>query len=289
MKTKLLFILLSLALSCKSDKKQEENSTIIIKETFMPTDYDFSSLVHCSDYAWNGEYFYTPDYGCIYNPKGENKLGNISFYLVPKTINPNLEEMDIEQSSFKEITSQFHILATLIKKEDLNYNPNADPIYYQKDDYHQKVFAYNDEENKWRLLKVLDNNEELLQEIINTYKPKLKTIPKENTIVINHTQEGFQLNISSSGKIDTKIIDCDSITMAEKESYFELQLFYKDRYGNLWKKITIPIDRNKKDLYINKVHIEEYGISAKSGNNQWFQKEIEVNQELSDLDFQNIQ
>lgn len=288
----LFIILIILFLSCKRNNIHvAENTESISKETnHVLTEYDFTSLLHCSEYVWNEKFFITPDYGCLYSPKSKNNFGNIVFYLIPKIENHKLETIDINKLSEKEIKNQFNIIVTLIEPKYLNYNPNADPIYYQKEAYWQKLFKYNENINKWDLLDSLNRETKKdLRKIIDNHLLNSPNIKSEENLTIQKTSEGFQLNTTSNGAEVNKLIDCDSATINKQDKSYIINLFYNDRYGNEWKKIKIPIEKHSQLFFIKKLFIKVYGISAKTGDYEWFEKEVEVNQNIEDFDFNQIE
>lgn len=125
-------------------KKEQENNSILA-ETTTDNEISFDEVLKCSEYIFSEGYYVTPDYGCIYNPKGDSKFGNVIIYLIPK--NKSISQQDVNSLSEDDIKKQFNIVVYLIRKEFLNYNPDSDPVYYQKDKYNEEVYIY--EKEKW--------------------------------------------------------------------------------------------------------------------------------------------
>lgn len=285
----ILFVGALILFSCKKEPIiLTENVTSATNHKKSYTDYDFSPLLHCNEYAWNEEYFFTPDYGCLYSPKSDNEFGNIIFYLIPKSNNQNFEALNVNSLTEKNIKNQFNIIVTLIEPQYLNYNPNADPIYYKKEDYWQKIFKYGEKDNKWILIDSLSGrNSKKVQNIIDSL-----VIPKkyqEETFKVQKTSEGYQLDVSANNLEIIKIIDCDSIVLNKQDKSYMIDLFYKDRYGNEWKKVKVPVEKDSQSFFVKKIFVNEYGVSAKTGDYEWFEKEVEVNQDLEDFDFNQIE
>ncbi|WP_326983271.1 hypothetical protein VUJ46_01620 [Chryseobacterium sp. MYb264] len=116
---------------------------------------NFDAVLKCSDYAYDENYFLTADYGCIYNPKEGNTFGNLIIYLFPKnklTISDDQIDSEVEKVnllSIEQVKKDFDIYIYLIPKDDLNYNPQGDPVYYQNEKYKEQLFTLKN--NKWQL------------------------------------------------------------------------------------------------------------------------------------------
>lgn len=149
-KISILLLFIILFEGCK--KEQENNS--ILAETTTVNEISFDEVLKCSEYIFSEGYYVTPDYGCIYNPKGACKLGNVIIYLIPKK--KSTTEQDVNSLSEADIKKQFNILVYLIRKEFLNYNPDSDPVYYQKDKYNEEIYIY--ENGKWKMADSIQIN-----------------------------------------------------------------------------------------------------------------------------------
>lgn len=193
-----LIIISCTLVSCKGQDK--EKSLIEIKNKV--DSYSFDNILKCGDFSFENGYFVTADYGCIYSPKENNNLGNILIYYIPKNgINLNTEESvkEINELSIDELKRKFNIYVFLIEKKYLNYNKSGDPIYYQKDNYMEKLFTNN--LNEWELLdsiKIQSLNENNLEQewrenFINTKIQKLRT---NNFITVNNISEKWYGNYS---------------------------------------------------------------------------------------------
>ncbi len=166
-----LAFFLTLFLSCKEYHNKLQKKDIINPKE----EISFDNLIKCNNYApdKNGQYFLTPDYGCIYDGGKKNQYGNLNFYLIPKkgidtsTIKLDKEVDRINSISVNQIKSEFKILAFLIEKKHLNYTKNGDPIYYQKENYTEKYFIYNANLKKWYLKDsiTIQENDEMEKEL----------------------------------------------------------------------------------------------------------------------------
>ena len=158
-KIKLLLLAIVLTLySCKDNVQSKKEQTVFNQKQ---QNINFDKILKCSDYSYDGNYFITADYGCIYNPKGENVYGNICIYLFPKhNLEINDDEINIENNKINQLDIEnykrdYNIFIYLIPKEFLNYNINGDPIYYQNENYTEELYTFNSSTNKWVLLESL--------------------------------------------------------------------------------------------------------------------------------------
>jgi hypothetical protein len=157
----LLCFLIVIIYSCKDNlqTKKEEFTTVQKQKNV-----DFDKVLKCTSYTYDQDYFLTPDYGCLYNPKGENIFGNISIYLFSKEgLKIEEEEIDketerINNLNIENLKKDFDIFIYLIPKDFLNYNPSGDPTYYQKENYKEQLYTYNNQTKKWLLLDSLEIN-----------------------------------------------------------------------------------------------------------------------------------
>jgi hypothetical protein len=184
MKNKFLYITLILTsctlVSCKSQDKESSLSELKNKIN----NYSFDNLLKCGDFTYEDGYFVTADYGCIYNPKEHNNLGNILIYYIAKNaifLNTRKSVKEINKMSIEELKREFNIYVFLIEKNYLNYNKTGDPMYYQNENYVEKLFTNN--LNNWKLIdsiKIQSLNENNLEQewrenFINHKVQKLKT------------------------------------------------------------------------------------------------------------------
>ncbi|MCD0469055.1 hypothetical protein [Flavobacterium sp. JAS] len=164
-KTLLLCFVIVTIYSCK-DNLQTKKEEITIDQ--QQESIDFDKILKCTSYTYDEDYFFTPDNGCLYNPKGENIFGNVSIYLISKEgLQIGDEEIDVQTEkinnlNIEDLKEDFDIFIYLIPKEFLNYNPNGDPIYYQKENYKEKLYTFDNKTKNWLLLDSLkiDNNSE---------------------------------------------------------------------------------------------------------------------------------
>ena len=114
---------------------------------------NFDSILNCYEYAYDEHYFFTADYGCIYDPKGKNHFGNLSVFLIPyKSIDSSRADTLAEKiSSFNaaEIKREFRTYVYMIPPADLNYNASGDPVYYRKENYVEKLYGFDTSLKTW--------------------------------------------------------------------------------------------------------------------------------------------
>lgn len=117
---------------------------------------NFDSILNCYDYSYLDHYFFTADYGCIYDPEGKNSFGNLTVYLIPyKNIDSSACDAVAEKITSlgtAEIKRDFDAFVYLIPKEHLHYNASADPVYYPKENYIEKLYSFDNAEKKWYLI-----------------------------------------------------------------------------------------------------------------------------------------
>ena len=125
-------------------------------EEAMEVHLNFDSILHCYDYSYLNDYFFTADYGCLYDPNGKNTFGNLTVYLIPhKRVEiPKGEYMAERMSSLDVATikKEFNVYVFLIPVEQLNYNPAGDPPYYQKENFTEKLYGFDKTNNQWNLI-----------------------------------------------------------------------------------------------------------------------------------------
>ncbi|PRB00108.1 hypothetical protein CQ046_19850 [Chryseobacterium sp. MYb7] len=63
---------------------------------------------------------------------------------------------------------------------------------------------------------------------------------------------------------------------------------YTDQYQNTSRKIVIPVFFKNNDLFIEKLFIATLGTSAKTGEEEWIQKEISEKTSLKQLNLDKI-
>jgi len=191
---KILILLASIfcLIACRDkSEKLTQNSTKTVLEQ---KNINFDAILKCSNYSYNDNYFLTADYGCIYNPTGQNNLGNIIIYLVPKksTVIPqeNIENKNswINSLDANKYKNDFEIYIYLIDKQYLNYNNLSDPSYYQKENYKEELYTYNSNSKSWNLIDTINvkdyNKEQEWRE--NFINNKINTKVSENIEIVNN-------------------------------------------------------------------------------------------------------
>jgi hypothetical protein len=161
----IIFIIALVLFSCK-----EKVQTNRPEEVKPQKELNFDSILKCSDYSYDNGHFLTADYGCIYNPDDNNNLGNIVIYLVQKQTQTIADEQIIAESerinnlTIAEYKKEFKIYVFLIGKEYLNHNKSADPAYYQKSEFEEKAYTFDEIQKKWILIdsiKILNDSQNL--------------------------------------------------------------------------------------------------------------------------------
>lgn len=242
----IIFFLIGLfLLSCK-DNAQTNNS----QKTTSQKELNFDKLLKCSDYSYDEDYFLTADYGCIYDPKGNNNFGNVIIYLVQKKKQPISDEQisfqttRVNNLSIAEYKKEFKIYLFLIDKQYLNY-AKADPSYYEKSKYKEEAYTFDDKQNKWILIdsiNILNENQNLNEQ---TWRKNI--VSKSNTKEENK-------EVSSLENWEGIYINSDN---SELSTYQEI----KDRIGWYEAKIT-----KNKITYINDSRMEsEFPSEAPGG------------------------
>lgn len=102
----------------------------------------------------------------------------------------------------------------------------------------------------------------------------------------------FVLEIEKDKKpLFIKNFNCDSFQIETDVMYnqaFNLKLEYADQYQKIFRKIVIPVFYKKNDLVIEKIFISTLGTSAKTGDEEWINKEINKSVNLRDLDIDEL-
>ena len=125
-----------------------------------------------------------------------------------------------------------------------------------------------------------------------SYKVNFNKSDKNDLIIIEKNKNDYTLKAQTDNKVFfTKNIDCDFIeidTAIKNKQAFNLILGYTDQYQNASRKIVIPVFFKNNDLFIEKLFIATLGISAKTGEEEWMQKEIYEKITLKQLDLDKI-
>ena len=227
--------------NCNPDKKDVLNQAEEIENN---SNLDFSSLLFCSEYTWNESYFMTADYGCIYSPNDENSYGNIVFYLFPKSKELSGEQIDLESRSKSFLKKNFDIILTLIEPNYLNHNPKGDPVYYQIEDYWQKIFVYDEEEDHWNLVESIQNPtpkelEAKMNEIRNSPQSEITAVDQNSFNEFIKPLSQLEFPISKKDLVKGKPVS-DTFFFYEKENdYYALE--------NL---VTYGYLKNENSIYI---------------------------------------
>lgn len=115
---------------------------------------------------------------------------------------------------------------------------------------------------------------------------------KNDLIIIEKNTNDYTLKAQTDDKVFfIKNIDCDFIeidTNTKNKQVFNLILGYTDQYQNTSRKIVMPVFFKNNDLFIEKLFIATLGTSAKTGEEEWMQKEISEKISLKQLDLDKI-
>jgi hypothetical protein len=178
-----LFGFVFILLGCKKEEpsKAPPFHQKYVEKLSVALDHDFTNQLLCSYYAWEGDYFFTPDYGCLYAPDEGNNWGNLVFYLFPKTENYMGDQIDIDDFTENEIKEHFNIIVTLIEPHELQYFPNGDSPYSPVENYKQLIISFYPETRNWFIENELENpksedTENAIMTIAQKFKPKSKKI-----------------------------------------------------------------------------------------------------------------
>lgn len=124
------------------------------------------------------------------------------------------------------------------------------------------------------------------------YRVNFNKSDKNDLIIIEKNTNDYTFKAQADNKIFfTKNIDCDFIeieTNTKNKQVFNLILGYTDQYQNTSRKIVIPVFFKNNDLFIEKLFIATLGTNAKTGDEEWMQKEISEKISLRQLDLDRI-
>ncbi|QRA42202.1 hypothetical protein [Chryseobacterium cucumeris] len=124
------------------------------------------------------------------------------------------------------------------------------------------------------------------------YRVNFNKSDKNDLIIIEKNTNDYTLKAQTDNKVFfTKNIDCDFIeidTNTKDKQIFNLILGYTDQYQNTSRKIVMPVFFKNNDLFIEKLFIATLGTSAKTGDEEWMQKETSEKISLKQLDLDRI-
>ncbi len=281
---KILFLSVILLLTCKERNKIVGNLT-----SNKELNYNFDKILKCSNFVWDEYYYFTPDYGCIYNPKGINEFGNLSIYLFPLEVK---DTTNVNNVTPQKIKQQYHIIISLIKPKDLNFNPEGDPVYYKNENYIE--YFYTLKNKKWIEIDAIKSSDKdrLLRrkEILNfiNLNEKFNDVTISSNKIYNKEYKIEVRTTKNKIPILTKNLFSDSVTIKKTSNDFQLDMFYMDRYGNESKKINIPIQLIENSLIIDTITKQEYFLSAKTGEYKWRTEKIKLNSTLRNFNFYTL-
>lgn len=114
----------------------------------------------------------------------------------------------------------------------------------------------------------------------------------KDVLLVEKDEAGYRLEAKIDHKtFFSKIFECDFIaieTNTKNNQTFNLVLEYVDQYQKTFRKIVIPVFYKNKVLFIEKIFIATLGVTAKTGNEEWLQKEIKLKTDLKNLNLDEI-
>jgi|GEM_PF-4578714 len=185
--SKLLLILSPLLLiSCSVNSSNDQSDSIINDADISASKKNKISLddiIKCNGdniFSFSGDYFYYPDYGCIYNEK--NKIGDVQVFLFPRNKKEVLKsggaygsiEDYVNSMNVDDIKNNFYIFIRVIDKSDLIFADGLDSPYYLKENPRKSIYYFD---NKWKNIDIdidIDDNTYLF------YRKVMKDIKKND-------------------------------------------------------------------------------------------------------------
>lgn len=145
----------------------------------------------------------------------------------------------------------------------------------------------------------LKSKEKMNEDSSTSNKFQYKQYPidfNKNTIadflIVKKNSSNFVIEAKvDNNSLVTQEFDCDVLQIETNVKYgqvFNLKLEYTDQYQKKFRKVIIPIFYIKNNLVIKKIFISKYGINAKTGNEEWINKEYEKNSNLKDLELDDF-
>ncbi|WP_148639185.1 hypothetical protein [Aquimarina longa] len=208
------FIFLFFITSCKeinkkanattNHKKSEQVHEKSEDKVEIKSSYNFDNIIKCEKYGYDGTASIA-DYGCLYNPKGNNTYGNIAPYLIPKIgIKKHLQKVDelfkegdkydkwekegerINSLSVSDIKEEFYIYLSLIDKKYLEHTSNLDASYNikrsEEKDYKftTQWFTFNNSIKSWQLLNSFETSPSTDRKAWEWEQEKIKEVIAKN-------------------------------------------------------------------------------------------------------------
>ena len=134
----------------------------------------------------------------------------------------------------------------------------------------------------------LENDISSTPSIVKKYNIDFNKNKILDLLIVRKDDSGINLEAQIDNKTFlNKNFNCDSIdidTKPKNNQTFNLLIGYSDQYQKAFRKIVIPVFYKKNDLFIDKIFISTLGTNAKTGNEEWFNKEIKQTISLKNLD-----
>ncbi|MBD3907159.1 hypothetical protein [Chryseobacterium muglaense] len=124
------------------------------------------------------------------------------------------------------------------------------------------------------------------------YKIDLNQNNIQDVLLVEKKDTGYTLKAQIDNQIIfNKTFECDFIeieTNTKNNQKFNLILEYADQYQKTFRKIVFPVFYKNNDLFIEKVFIATLGTNAKTGNEEWVNKEIIEKYLLKNIDVDSL-
>lgn len=114
----------------------------------------------------------------------------------------------------------------------------------------------------------------------------------KDVLLVEKKETAYRLEAKIDDKtFFSKTFECDFIeikTNTKNNQTFNLVLEYADQYQKIFRKMVFPVFYKNNDLFIEKVFIATLGTNAKTGNEEWINKEIIEKSLLENIDIDSI-
>ncbi|WP_027381954.1 hypothetical protein [Epilithonimonas caeni] len=274
-----LIIILSFFISCKGQDKEEktnQNQKVKTYSAICSGDYSTGEKLSAKDKQWSLNKKEIDDLMKMSTEISENEW-HFSYPVIPCNI-------EVENYSYKG------------KKYNLSINGGSYISLY--DGKETKVLGCDSPECSKYFLKSKENMEESAETPSKSSQEEKKynidfnrngildllTVKKNNSDVVLEIEE-------DNKPLFTKYFNCDSFEIETNVRYnqaFNIKLEYTNQYQKVFKKVVIPVFYKGNNLIIEKIFISNFGTSAKTGNEEWINKEISNNTTLEKLDLDEV-
>lgn len=259
--------------------------------------------------------------------KKENKSQKTIFYTSKCDGNystgENLFENDKKWTLTKADVDKIMSLSTEITENELHFTYPVTPCNINIHGYQYNGKKYDLQINGGSYISLFDGKKTIILGCNSSECSKYFLKPKENTedengddrIEANNSDlKKYNIDINKNKTLDlltvekgnsditlNAIIDnksvlikkviCDSLsieTNVKNGQSFNLIIGYSDQNAKLFRKVVIPVFYRNNDFQLEKIFISTLGISAKTGNEEWFNKEKDHKTSLENFDLDKI-